>query len=90
MRDFAFDSVWQKVARMEGAEFTTRKGIRLTYRFHKTYIVVSSGSQSVPRTFFEKILHRIREGTAEAAPALQGQSFILAILTDPRVRESYT
>ncbi len=90
MRDLAFDLVWQKVRELEGAEFTTRKGIRFTYRFHKTYIVVSSGSQSVPRTFFQKILDRIRQGTAETAPALQGQIFILAILTDPRVQESYT
>ena len=86
MRDPTFDLVWQKVAELEGAAFQTSKGITFTYRFHKTYVVVSSGNQSIPRTFFEKILRRLAEGTVESAPALQGQSYILAILTDERVR----
>jgi hypothetical protein len=86
MGGFAFDLVWQKVAQLEGSSFQTTKGISFTYRFQKTYVVVSSGSQSVPRTFFQKILQRLAEGTVESSPALQGQTFILAILTDPRLR----
>ncbi len=85
MRDPAFDLVWQKVAELEGATFQSPRG-GFTYRFHKTYVVVSAGDQSVPRTFFEKIFQRMAEGSVESSPALQGQSFILAILTDERVR----
>jgi hypothetical protein len=88
MRDPAFDLVWQKVAQLEGAVFRTSKGSSFTYGFHKTYIVVSSGNQSVPKTFFEKIFRRLQEGSVESSPALQGQSFILAILADARVREA--
>jgi hypothetical protein len=86
MRDPAFPLVWQKVAALEGVEFRTSKGIPFTYQFRKTYIVVSNGSQSIPRTFFEKIFQRLAAGTVESSPALQGQSFILGILTDPRLR----
>ena len=86
MRDPAFDLVWQKVAELEGTPFLSSRGAGFTYRFHKTYIVVSAGNQSVPRTFFEKIFQRLAEGTVESSPALQGQSFILAILADDRVR----
>ena len=85
MGSAAFDLVWQKIAAMEGELFRTSKGVAFTYRFHKTYVVVSAGNQSVPRTYFEKILRRIEQGSAESAPALQGQTFMLAILTDPRL-----
>ncbi len=85
MRDSAFDRIWQKVAAFEGAEFRTSKGASFTYRYGKTYIVVSTGNQSIPRTFFEKILRRLAEGTVESSPPLQGQVFILAILQDPRL-----
>lgn len=84
MGDAAFDLVWQKIAGMEGAAFQTEKGVAFTYRFHKTYVVVSSGNQSIPRTYFEKIFHRLEQGTVDRSPSLQGQSFILAILRDPR------
>ena len=86
MRDPAFDSVWQKVAQLEGAGFRTSKGAEFTYRFGKTYVVVSAGQQSIPKTFFEKIFQRLKEGTAESAPALQGQVYVLGILRDPRMQ----
>lgn len=86
MRDAAFDSVWQKVAALEGATFQTSKGAPFTYRFHKTYVVVSAGQQSIPKTFFQRIFQRLAEGTAESAPALQGQTYVLAILKDERLQ----
>ena len=86
MGNAAFEQVWQKIAGMQGEVFQTSKGIPFRYRFHKTYVVVSSGSQSVPRTYFEKIFRRIQEGTVEKAPVLQGQTFILGILTDQRLQ----
>ena len=86
MGSSAFDLVWQKIAAMEGAVFGTPQRGLFTYRFHKTYVVVSPGNQSIPRTYFQKVLHRIEEGTLEGSPSVQGQSFILAILTDGRLR----
>ena len=82
----AFEPVWQKIAALEGESFQSAGGVAFTYRFRKTYVVVSSGSQSVPRTFFDKIFRRLHEGTVNTAPSLQGQTFILGILTDPRLR----
>ncbi|MBI3697913.1 MAG: hypothetical protein HY238_24155 [Acidobacteria bacterium] len=86
MRDPAFDLVWQKVAQLEGAEFRSAKGVGFTYRYGRTYVVVSAGHQSVPKTFFEKIFQRLKNGTVDSSPVLQGQTYILAILTDLRVR----
>ena len=82
----AFESVWQKVAALEGEPFRSSKGVEFTYRFGRTYVVVSAGSQSIPRTFFEKIFQRLGDGAVETSPALQGQTFILGILEDPRVQ----
>ena len=86
MDGLAFQVVWQKIAALEGATFQTTKGTAFTYRFHKTYVVVSSGNQSIPRTYFEKLFRRLQEGAVEGSPSLQGQSFILAILADERLR----
>jgi hypothetical protein len=82
----AFESVWHRIATLEGQTFRNAKGVEFTYRFGKTYVVVSSGNQSIPRTFFEKIFHRLQADTVEASPSLQGQTFILGILADPRLR----
>jgi len=78
----AFQKVWQKIAAREGETFHTARGEGFTYRFARTYVVVSIGNQSIPRTFFEKIFERLEQGALDASPSLQGQSFILAILGD--------
>ena len=85
MGDAAFEAVWQKIGSLEGAAFRSVKGVEFTYRFSRTYVVVSAGNQSIPRTFFEKVFRRLQDGNAYTAPPLQGQTFILWILTDPRL-----
>ena len=86
MSNPAFESVWHKIAALEGESFRSDKGVEFTYRFGKTYLVVSNGNQSIPRTFFEKIFQRLEADTVKASPSLQGQTFILGILADPRLR----
>jgi hypothetical protein len=86
MSNAAFESVWHKIAALEGESFRSDKGVEFTYRFGKTYVVVSSGKQSIPRTFFEKIFQRLQADTVNSSPSLQGQTFILGILADPRLR----
>ena len=88
MSPAGFESVWQKVGTLEGQTFRSSKGVEFTYRFTRTYLVVSAGNQSIPRTFFEKIHRRLEDGTVETQPSLQGQTFMLGILTDPRVQEA--
>jgi len=80
MGEASFAAVWERIASLEGQQFRSSKGAEFTYRFCKTYLVVSSGSQSIPRTYFEKVFRR-----REAAPALPGHTFILGILSDPRL-----
>ncbi len=84
----AFESVWQKVGALEGQLFRSSQGAEFTYRFAKTYVVVSAGNQSIPRTHFEKMFRRRQEGTVETQPPLPGQTFMLGILADSRIQEA--
>ena len=85
MAEAAFQQVWQKIAGLEGEVFHTAGGVPFTYRFCKTYVVVSAGELSIPRTFFQKVFQRSKQAPAGPAPALQGQTYLLAILSDPRL-----
>jgi hypothetical protein len=79
-----FREVWQKIGELEGQSFRTGRGEEFSYRFRKTYVVVSLGGISIPRTNFEKIFKRIEHGpetgNETAATAVQGQRLITAIL----------
>jgi len=74
-----FREIWDRVGSLEGETFRTAKGDEFVYRFKKTFVVVSTGQQSIPRTNFEKAFK-----SAEAP--VQGRRLIETILDDPRVR----
>jgi hypothetical protein len=74
-----FREVWQKIEEFEGRVFRTDRGEEFSYRFCKTYIVVSLGGVSIPRTNFAKVFNRMQGGETPATP-VQGQRFITAIL----------
>jgi hypothetical protein len=74
-----FRDAWQKVGEFEGQTLHTDRGEVFSYRFRKTYVVVSPGDISIPRTNFEKIFRRLPDVEQAAAPAVQGQRFITAI-----------
>jgi hypothetical protein len=75
-----FRDVWQRIEQLEGQTLRTGRGEDFSFRFRKTYVVVSAGDVSIPRTNFEKVFKRSQSGPA-ATPAVQGQRFITAILT---------
>ena len=74
-----FRDAWQKIGELEGQTFRTDRGEDFSYRFCKTYVVVSTGEVSIPRTNFEKVFRRLPHPEQAAAPAVQGQRFISAI-----------
>ncbi len=67
------------MAALEGEAFQIEQGAEFSYRFKKTFLVISPGEQSIPRTNFEKVFKAPRT-------PVQGQKIIEAILGDPRVR----
>jgi hypothetical protein len=80
-----FRDVWLRIGELEGQTFRTERGEEFSYRFRKTYIVVSLGEVSIPRTNFEKVFKRSQQEGATGATSVQGQRLILAILAGARV-----
>lgn len=83
-----FREAWQKVADLEGETFRTERGEEFTYRFRKTYIVVSAGDISVPRTNFEKVFRRRRTESENEPTPVQGQRYIQAIFNQAGIVEN--
>jgi hypothetical protein len=83
-----FRDVWQRVGALEGRTFLTDRGEEFSYRFRKTYVVVSLGDVSIPRTNFEKVFRRLQQKEQPATTAVQGQRFILAIFNSPAIATS--
>ena len=75
-----FRQAWQRVGELAGETFHTSGGESFTYRFRKTYIVVSPGQHSIPRTNFEKVFRAMERDAMDGLPPVQGQKFIAAIL----------
>ena len=72
-----FRNVWDRVAALEGETFATDRGQSFSYRFKRTFVVVTPGEQSIPRTNFEKVhLGRLQ--------TVQGERYIRAIYADAR------
>lgn len=76
-----FREVWQRIGELEGQTFRTDRGEEFSYRYRKTYVIVSVGEVSIPRTNFEKVLNRIQQGDQSGAAPVQAQRFITAILS---------
>jgi hypothetical protein len=74
-----FRAAWQRIGELEGQSFHTDRGEEFSYRFRKTYVVVSLGDVSIPRTNFEKVFRRSQQQDETSATPVQGQRFITAI-----------
>jgi hypothetical protein len=79
-----FRDAWARIEDLAGNTFRTERGEEFSYRFQKTYVVVSHGKQSIPRTNFEKVFKRRQQEGVERGPAVQGQKYIIAIFDDER------
>jgi hypothetical protein len=76
-----FRDVWQRIEGLDGQTFHTDRGEGFSFRFRKTYVVVSAGDVSIPRTNFEKVFKRMQSAGGSGTAVVQGQRFITAILS---------
>jgi hypothetical protein len=72
-----FRQAWDRVAALEGRTFRTDHGQEFSYRFKRTFVVVSPGEHSIPRTNFEKVYK-------QSPKPVQGRRHIEAIFSDER------
>ncbi len=73
-----FRETWARIGAHEREPFRTETGEEFAYRFKKTFVVVSPGEQSIPRTNFEKVFK-------DRDRIVQGRKHILAVLNDSRL-----
>ena len=76
-----FREVWARVADYAGEEFQLASGEQFSYTFKRTFVLVSPGGLSLPKTNFEKV-HRLGIDAQ-----VQGRKHIRLILEDPRVAQ---
>jgi len=82
-----YDWVWTNILDHEGEKFYTVTGEPCSYKISGNQIVLLNTNRNIPRSNIERAL-TIEKPTVSKLSAmnLQGPSYILAIITDPRIR----
>ena len=78
-----FREAWARVGALENETFRLETGAEFSFRFKRTYVVVSPGDVSIPRTSFEKVFRRQSSAEASSTP-VQGERYVAAVYADSR------
>jgi hypothetical protein len=87
------DTTWNRILALAGAEFKTKRRVRFTYSSERGRVVPRSDGKksdvSAGRLDFEKCAMAMRLGKkrSEITNLVMASSYVIAILTDPRVAE---
>lgn len=82
------DVVWLRIEQSAGGSFHLSRGGDSTYRVASGQVRPDRTNQVIPRSQFEKALDRIPLTSTAQVQDLRGPSYIFAMLTDPRIRQS--
>ena len=83
-----FNSIWERITRLAGAEFHTKTGKPFSYDIAGNAVALRNTPRSLPRSHFQRALDRAPLTGPGQLQDLQGPSYLFAILTDPRVSSS--
>jgi len=83
-----FQSVWARITSLSGETFHTKTGIPFSYDAAGSSVVLRNTERNLPRSQFRQALARFPISGPGDLQDLQGPSYMYAILSDPRVRES--
>jgi len=82
----SFDLVWKRIAACEGQEFQTPTGLAFSYSVNGKVLRPSRTGYNLSRSGFEKAWDLLPSATRRGLnTAVRGPSYVIAILTDPRV-----
>ena len=83
-----FEVIWKRILQFEGEEFITRgKKISFTYRIEGNSVVPNHTNYPLHKSQFIKAYNFGElNSTAKINKIVRGPSYILAILTDPRIQ----
>lgn len=84
----AFDTTWERIVACAGQPFKTVTGKPFTYTVAGLTVRPSRGGRKLSRSEFEKAWTLLPSATrSQLNSAIQGPSYIIAILTDARIRK---
>lgn len=81
------ETVWKNIVLCAGQTFFTITGIEYTYHIAENRVCLENTNRNIPKKDFEKALG-VANPTVVAFQKmnLQGPSYLLGIITDPRIR----
>lgn len=81
------DKVWRNIVNHEGEQFHTVTGKICSYRISGNQIVLINTNRNIPKSNIEQALTVVNPTVSKLESMnLQGPSYIMAIITDPRIR----
>ena len=86
----SLDVVWRRITRAAGERFHLARGKPFTYSVRGNSIDLHTTNRQIPRSDIAKALNHVPLASTTVANRLgvQGPSYVYAILTDSRIRES--
>jgi len=82
-----FDRIWTNILKHEGEEFYTVTGKPCSYRISGNQIVLLNTNRNISRSNIECALDVVNPTVSKLESMnLQGPSYIMAIITDSRIR----
>ena len=85
----SFEEVWRKIERCAGETFHTISGKPLTYVITGNQVITDRTRYAIHRSNFEKAwpIESIAE-PGDISNAVRGSSYVWAIMSDPRIRNT--
>ena len=81
-----FDTVWQRIVKCAGQEFSTATGIEFSYEVKDQTLRTDRTRYNLSRSEFEKAWGLLPSASrSQLNRAVSGPSYVIAILSDPRV-----
>lgn len=83
-----FDPVWQRIVNAAGQQFKTASGHPFTFKVKGNVLRSSRTEYNLSRSQFEKAWELLSSATrSQLNKVVRGPSYVIAILTDPRVQK---
>lgn len=82
-----YDRIWANIVKHAGEQFYTVKGRPCSYKISGNQIILLNTTRNIPRSNIERALDVVNPTVSQFERMnLQGPSYIMAIISDPRIR----
>ena len=80
------DRVWDRIRRLEGAEFTTVTGLPFSYKIDRNSLITSRTERRLAKSEFAKAVALMPLlSVSQLQNTVQRPSYVFAVLTDSRI-----